>query len=239
MMACLKSRVLTLLSFVLLTLAPAPSLAQGVSPAVRSPSLLDASSSHNETIRPHAVRSLSRQEIFQAIQDDLARLGVPARAELRPADLSIQSSIPVLRDDFGLQVKGIRFDPLRRVTVFELWTSRQPQYLPFEVTTNRDPQSWGLSPELARQLAGPGTSSRRGSPSIAQSQVGIRPKPVVLAKPGTPARLIMLGENVRITTTVIPLQPGAKGQSILVRDLDSARVMTAEVVDQNLLQMRF
>ena len=39
-----------------------------------------------------------------------------------------------------------------------------------------------------------------------------RSKPPVLAKPGKPATLVMLGENVRITTTVVPLQPGIKGQ---------------------------
>ena len=42
-----------------------------------------------------------------------------------------------------------------------------------------------------------------------------------------------------ITITVAPLQPGVKGQAILVRDVSSLRVMTAEVVDENLLQMRF
>ena len=71
----------------------------------------------------------------------------------------------------------------------------------------------------------------RGSPA--------RSKPPVLAKPGKPATLVMLGQNVRITTTVVPLQPGSKGQRILVRDPATARVMTAEVVDEGLLQTSF
>jgi flagella basal body P-ring formation protein FlgA len=49
----------------------------------------------------------------------------------------------------------------------------------------------------------------------------------------------MLGQNVRITTTVVPLQPGGKGQWILVRDLTTARVISAEVVDEGLLQTSF
>jgi flagella basal body P-ring formation protein FlgA len=49
----------------------------------------------------------------------------------------------------------------------------------------------------------------------------------------------MLGENVRITATVIPLQPGSKGQRILVRELTTARVMNAEVVDEGLLRTSF
>ncbi len=68
---------------------------------------------------------------------------------------------------------------------------------------------------------------------------GARSKAPVLAKPGRPATLVMLGQNVRITTTVVPLQPGSKGQCILVRDLATARVMTAEVVDEGLLRTSF
>jgi flagella basal body P-ring formation protein FlgA len=49
----------------------------------------------------------------------------------------------------------------------------------------------------------------------------------------------MLGQNVRITTTVVPLQPGIKGQSILVRNLATARVTTAEVVDEGQLRTSF
>jgi flagella basal body P-ring formation protein FlgA len=49
----------------------------------------------------------------------------------------------------------------------------------------------------------------------------------------------MFGQNVRVTTTVNPLQPGSKGQRILVRDTTTARVLKAEVVDQGLLQTNF
>ena len=44
---------------------------------------------------------------------------------------------------YGIEVKRIGFDPIRRETVFELWTSHEPQYLPFEVTTRRDRRVWG------------------------------------------------------------------------------------------------
>jgi flagella basal body P-ring formation protein FlgA len=49
----------------------------------------------------------------------------------------------------------------------------------------------------------------------------------------------MLGQDARITLTVVPLQPGGKGQTILVRDVSTAQVMAAEVVDAGLLQSRF
>ena len=112
---------------------------------------------------PHlAPRPLSRREIFQAIQNDLAQKGISGRGELQPGDLKIQSSVPVLQDDMGLQVKRIGFDPIRRETVFELWTSHEPQYLPFEVTTRRDPQSLGLTSRSEWKLGEAGGESRNG-----------------------------------------------------------------------------
>jgi hypothetical protein len=195
-----------------------------------------ASSAGNEVIPRREPRPLSRREIFQAIQNNLAQMGISERGELRPGDLRIQSSVPVLRDDMGLQVKRIGFDPIRRETVFELWTSHEPQYLPFEVTTRRDPQSLGLTSHIAWN---PGEAGGGESPTTGPGMSRARSKAPVLAKPGKPATLVMLGENVRITTTVIPLQPGSKGQRILVRELTTARVMTAEVVDDGLLRTSF
>jgi hypothetical protein len=187
----------------------------------------------------HESRPLSRREIFQAIQNELAQMGISGRGQLRPGDLKIQSSVPVLRHDSGLQVKKIGFDPIRRETVFELWASHEPQYLPFEVTTRRDPQSLGLAPHLVGNPGEVGGGFQTENPTAGQGMGRARSTAPVLAKPGKPATLVMLGENVRITTTVIPLQPGIKGQRILVRELTSARVMTAEVVDEALLRTSF
>jgi hypothetical protein len=117
-----------------------------------------------------------------------------------------------------------------------MWASQEPQFLPFEVTTR---QNEGLISELAGGLADAGAGVQTESPTLGQGVSHGHSNPPVLAKPGTLATLIMLGQNVRITTTVLPLQPGAKGQSILVRESTTARVMTAEVVDLNLLQVRF
>ena len=222
MPAVLKSRVVSAL-LLLLMLAP---LADARSADAPSRKALAASSEESEVIPHRAPRPLSRREIFQAIQNDLAQKGISGRGELQPGDLKIQSSVPVLQDDMGLQVKRIGFDPIRRETVFELWTSHEPQYLPFEVTTRRDPQSLGLTSRSEWKLGEAGGESRTGSPAIGQGASRARSKPPVLAKPGRPATLVMLGQNVRITTTVVPLQPGSKGQCILVRDPATARVMS-------------
>jgi hypothetical protein len=169
----------------------------------------------------------------------MAQMGISGQGGLQPEDLKIQSSVPALKGDVGLEVKRIGFDLIRRETVFELWTSHEPQYLPFEVTTRRDPQSLGLTSNLAWVPGEAGGDPRAESPGIGGGMGGARPKAPVLAKPGRPATLVMLGQNVRITTTVVPLQPGSKGQCILVRDMATARVMTAEVVGEGLLRTSF
>jgi hypothetical protein len=186
-----------------------------------------------------APRTLSRGEIFQAIRKNLAQMGISGRGELRPGDLNIQSAVPVLDDDVGLKIKSISFDPIRHETVFELWTSRQPQFLPFAVTTRRDPETLGLTAWPDWKLDGAGSGLRSGKSAIGPVVSPARTKLPVLAKPGRPITLVMLGQNMRITTTVVPLQPGKKGQCILVRDTTTARVMTAEVVDEGLLRTSF
>jgi hypothetical protein len=184
-------------------------------------------------------RTLSRLEIFQAIQNDLLRRGIVGREGLRLSDLKIQSSVPVGDDDAGLEVKHIGFDSIRRQTVFELWTSHEPQYLPFEVTTRRDPQSLGFSSSAEVPGEGGGGGSRGQGRMLEQGVSRPRSKAPVLAKPGRPATLVMLRQNARIITTVVPLQPGTMGQVILVRDPATARVMSAEVVDEGLLRTSF
>jgi len=196
-----------------------------------------ATASQGKGVTPlRAPRSISRQVIFRVIQDDLNRKGISGGRELRPEDLIIQSSVPALLVDKGLQVKKIGFDPFRRQIVFELWASQVPQFLPFEVTLRNN---WELISRLAGGLTDVGAAAQTESHTMGPGVSGVHSKPPVLVKPATQATLIMLGQNVRITTTVVPLQPGVRGQIILVRDVSSARVMTAEVLDQNLLQVRF
>jgi len=232
MLAARKSRIV---SAVLLGLMCMPPHQARSADAPLRKTLL-APSEQSEVMQRRGPRLVSRREIFQAIQNDLARKGLSGRAELRAEDLKIQSSLPVVNDQMGLEVKRVGYDPIRRETVFELWASHEPQYLPFEVTTRRDPQSLGIGSSWDRT---PLDAIRGVRPTISQGGGRVAAKPLVLAKPGAPATLIMLGQNVRITTTVVPLQPGTQGQRILVRDLSTSRVISAEVVGEGLLQTSF
>jgi hypothetical protein len=219
-----------------------------------------------EMARGNGARYLSRGEILQAIRDDLARKGIRDSAELRPEDLRIQLAVSVSGEDAGLQVKRIGFDPTRRETIFQLWTSKNPHLLPFQVVTKLDPQTLGLVPppgwkpeDIVRsadrpvgQPGGPVGSTRMQitsavppgwrTPELGQAVQGSSPaksRPTPLARPGRPATLVMFGHNSRITTTVIPLESGSKGQVIRVRDPANARLLTAEVVAEGLLQTSF
>jgi hypothetical protein len=182
-------------------------------------------------------RFLSPKEIFLAIRDDLARRGMRESGILKPEDLKVQFAAPVSGKDPGLQVRKIAFDPIRRETVFELWTSKQPRLLPFRVAARWDPQAAGLVPPYGKAIT-PESGTRRP----VQGGRGLGPtksRPPVLAKPRRPATLIMLGHDLRITLTVMPLQPGTRGQCILVRDTLNSRVMKAEVVAEGLLRADF
>jgi hypothetical protein len=176
-----------------------------------------------------SVRPLSRQEIFQAIERGLAKREISGRGELRAEDLTIQSPTRAPAGDAGLELKKLGFDRIRQETVFQLWTSLQPQYLPFEVTTRRDPRSWGLTP--------PGEGGQRGGDSDKTSASAADSSGPLLAKPGRLATLVMLGQNVRVTTAAVPLQPGRAKERILVRLPDTRRIVRAEVVNTDLLQV--
>jgi hypothetical protein len=185
---------------------------------------------------PHFV---SRQEILQAIRADLARRGIRQPTSLWPEDLRIQLAVPVTSLDPGLQVKKIEYDPIRHETVFELWTSKEPRLLPFRVATSWDVEKAGLVLRPDRPCQPDGNTTIRTHASYRQGTDIAQFRLPALAKPGRPATLVMVGHNSRITTTVIPLERGKKGQWIRVRDAASHRVMVAEVVSEGMLRTSF
>jgi flagella basal body P-ring formation protein FlgA len=92
-----------------------------------------------------------------------------------------------------------------------LWTSKEPQVLPFYVTVE------GLldTGEPTHHLTSP---------------------PIVLVTAGQPAKLVVETATLRMTTLVTPLESGVQGQLIRVRNLDTRRVLRAEVVGKGLLE---
>jgi hypothetical protein len=168
-------------------------------------------------------RRLSSAEILTAIETCLGRGGSGGLQAPDLNGLKLQAPVFVTKPDPGLKVRSVDSDPLLRKTRFLLWTSEEPQMLPFYVTIGGT--FAGRSP---RVTADKGKSTRQATSS-----------PMVLVARGKSAKLIVETPTLRMTALVTPLESGVQGQLICVRNQDTQRVLRAEVVGAGLLQVQF
>jgi hypothetical protein len=192
------------------------------------------------TIR-RVYRQLLRTEVAMAISSALGR-----KNAVDPAALDLQLSPLVTCEDPGLEVTGIEFETLHRVTRFRLWTAKEPENLPFYVTL---PGRW-MGPKAVSPI--PATAEARaprhsGEQAAAHSTPaypvmnigGVKSSakgPEMIVKAGVATRLVIEGADYRLTSTVIPLQPGALGQEIRVRDPLTRKLSIAQVAGPGLLK---
>jgi hypothetical protein len=168
-------------------------------------------------------RRLSSAEILTAIETCMARGESDGFRTPNLNGLKLQAPVFVTKADPGLEVRRVDSDPVQRKTRFLLWTSNEPQMLPFYVTIEGLPG--GRSP---RMTVDKGASTRQTTSF-----------PIVLVAVGKPARLIVETPTIRMTAIVTPLESGVKGQLISVRNQDTQRVLKAEVVGAALVQVQF
>ena len=203
-------------------------------------------------------RRLSPDEIWTAIESFLAAEGLSATGSVLQRLPSYQATVFVTRQDPGLVVKRMEPDRVRRQIRFLLWTSNEPQVLPFYVTVEEPPRTAGRSwPShsdagpasrtfpLTRRSFGRRTkrvlracswASRSGvTARKAGSAQPAAPPAIVLVTKGTPAKLVVETQTLRMTALVTPLESGVQGQVIRVRNLDTQRAFKAEVVGKGLL----
>ena len=177
-----------------------------------------------------------------------------------PAELNLQAPVFVTKPDPGLEVKRVEPDRVQRRIRFLLWTSKEPQVLPFYVTVEelnrvaawgsgygeqggKGPISayfrvepWKTWGDLIQSPAGRGNGSLHvGAHQKGPAQTATAP-PMVLVAAGKPAKLVVETATLRLTVPVTPLESGVKGQLIRVRNLDTQRVLEAEVVGEGLLE---
>jgi hypothetical protein len=203
-------------------------------------------------------RRLSGDEIWTAIETFLATEGLSAPGTAPPNLLSYRAPVFVTKQDPGLVVKRMEPDRVRRQIRFLLWTSNEPQVLPFYVTVGEWPKTaaWASSNQVEtspdanlgdtlerlRTADGAGfTALLGGSRSVVPvHKVGpalrVTPPPIILVTRGKPAKLVVETETLRMTALVTPLESGAKGQRIRVKNMDTQRVFEAEVVGEGLLE---
>ena len=203
-------------------------------------------------------RRLSPDEIWAAIDNFLAAEGLSASRTALKNSLSDQAPVFVTRADPGLVVKRMEPDRVRRRIRFLLWASNEPQVLPFYVTVAERAKS-AASASLNQVETGPRANladnpedvRRTDGESFAAllegSRSGVRvykvtarsrvtPPADILVTKGKPTKLVVETETLRMTALVTPLESGAKGQLIRVKNLDTQRVFKAEVVGEDLLE---
>jgi flagella basal body P-ring formation protein FlgA len=165
----------------------------------------------------------------------------------------------VTEPDPGLEVKRVEPDRVERKTRFLLWTSKEPQVLPFYVRIEglSETAAWASShngqisegsiptdSHLERHKTGGDLTDSPallgGLPRVTAHKGELTQRamssPAVLVAPGKPAKLVIETATLRMTALVTPLESGVKGQIIRVRNLDTQRVFEAEVVGGGLLQ---
>ncbi len=184
---------------------------QIAAPLREFPSTLEQLEIPDRVIVTRKRRRLSATEIRTAIETFMAGEGLHGSRTGSLNGLNIQAPVFVTRPDPGLEVRRVETDRVQRKTRFLLWTSKEPQVLPFYVTVEG--------------LLGARESTQR-----------VTSPPIVLVAAGKPAKLVVETATLRMTALVTPLQSGVKGQIIRVRNQDTQRVFEAEVVGVDLLQ---
>ena len=217
------------------------------------------------TIR-RSSRRLTRTEILQAIRSALESNRFPKSVLLAAQDLRLSAPVWVTKKDPGLQVTKVEFDPVQEQTRFRLWASKEEGILPFYVMTplspkvpalvaQRDldagekvkPADFKLEERVVAhfqdnallspaQLAGHRARNRIRAGQTVNPRMFLPP---LLVEPGKPATMVAEGRGFRIRITVMPLQPGTRGQRIRVRSLATNRVFVAEVVGRGFLRKSF
>jgi flagella basal body P-ring formation protein FlgA len=212
------------------------------------------------------ARVISREELAKAIREALDRPGLARLSGFNLDAIDLAAPVYVTVEDAGLEVTRLEYDVLRHQARFRLWTSKEPQILPFyvsvdyraklpalvakhEISVGRQAtsddfqlQTRAVAAEVAQPPLAPGDlEGLEARVSVKAGQVVTRSmfKPVVLVEPGVPARLEVEGNGFRVETTVIPLQQGLLGQKIRARDEDTHKVFLAEVVGPELLRTKF
>lgn len=207
-------------------------------------------------------RPITREEIVRAIDSALGRKDAGGKDALHPQDLQLSVPVYVTSDDAGLQVLRIAADPLRRETQFTLWTSMEPDNLPFTVTVRHalklpslvvrrmiPPGSRVTSADFAVEMRPAGQDPGASSVSPAdleglETRAALRAgQPVardqfkrpILVKPGALATLMVRGPAFSIKTVVDPLEQGVLGQEIRVRNSETRQVVEARVVGRDRL----
>jgi len=164
-------------------------------------------------------RTLTRTEVFRAIESSLRSQHPDARLPFSPGDLEISGSLRFPPGNANLKVVGLRYDDMLDREIFRLFSVSSASLVPFEVSV-RMPKL----PAAPTQI-----SSLPPAPA---------PSPV-LVDPRFYAQLVLISEDAEIQMQVRPLQRGHLGDSIRVRMPQNGRTFFARVTGPGTVQASF
>jgi flagellar basal body P-ring formation chaperone FlgA len=196
--------------------------------------LLDDIAVPEEVAVTAGARSVTREEVFTAIQSTLREMRFAPANKLSAEDVLFQSQILVREGDAGLEVLRSEFDPGMKCARFLLWPSRDPKVLPFyaAVALPEGFASAGGSRNVAKQVP-----LLRAFPALAQTASEARP--ATLVSPGENATLVLRTGLLSMIADVVPLERGSLGQQVRVRVADTGKIFRATVDGRAHLQVKF
>ena len=250
---CSTTRALLLLCF----LAALPSK------AVQPGEALTANFAEGAICGDSVRAQVLKRKILETIRTEVLRRTSPETVTIEESDLLIQACPPLEISDSDFLIKHAEYDVIHDVTIFWLASSKAGSAPPLMVTVHtrrsvkrlvarRDlhngqavsvddlaevAQSSGdlLSPTAGLGMA---TLSRGRTEAPPKAEKNIRDS-AWLVKVGMPSELRISGKNFRGTMTVIPLESGAQGQELRVREPGTQRIFRARVTSANQLDQIF
>jgi hypothetical protein len=190
------------------------------------------------------TRTLTRQEVFAAIERTLRANGSPAGEALGAADVQMSGEVQVTESAPRLQVTQIQTAPDGATSRVLIWVASEPRVPPFWVRVSRRMDLGGST-----HVAGSSEASMQTAHAPQQiAVVAVTEHPArvaatrvntTLVKAGDPVALIVEVGGLRIQGTGIPLDRGARGDEVRVRALPSGRVVVGMVTAEQTVQVTF
>lgn len=167
-------------------------------------------------------RCLTRSELRNAVAKALDQ----QKIELSLAE-PLRGTTNIGIDDPNLIVSRIEISRALNVIRFRVKVTNEPELHEFWVTSQLSKNNLELKDVFLDLRAKTATRSRPRANE---------PAPI-LTKSMKPASLVVYGRGFQFTTSVIPLENGALGQTIRVREEGTGRILKAEVTGPSQLQI--
>ncbi|MGA8220402.1 MAG: flagella basal body P-ring formation protein FlgA [Candidatus Acidiferrales bacterium] len=184
-------------------------------------------------------RSLTREEVLEAIVEALRSNQLAVPSSLLSRDLVFSSSVAVTEDAPRLRVTRIEPSPDGVATHVRLSTPSEPHTPSFWVTLLRNIGAGEsvVAPDLAP--AEPRSLSAPLEVRYTASRPTSAPKPVPLVRVGDRVELILQAQGMRLSARATALEIGSLGQKVRVRNSDTGKILSGTIVAAHTIEAEF